>query len=122
MNHLSMGNSITSLRLCATLDWNEYVEGVSLIEQILQRDPPGVYGRMEVHEPRSLPPRGRGAVRSHRRGPGEVALRAIESARQEAEKAGTRIQNRARGLPPDRGAAAASWRAMSPTIARCGIA
>ena len=47
MNHLSMGNSITSLRLCATLDWNEYIEGVSLIERILQRDPPGVYGRME---------------------------------------------------------------------------
>ena len=47
MNHLSMGNSITSLRLCSTLDWNEYVEVVSLIEQILQRDPPGVYSRME---------------------------------------------------------------------------
>ncbi len=47
MSHISMGNSITSLRLCATLDWNEYVEDVSLIEQILQRDPPGVYARMD---------------------------------------------------------------------------
>ncbi|HZN58390.1 MAG TPA: carbohydrate-binding protein, partial [Planctomycetota bacterium] len=47
MNHLSMGNSITSLRLCTTIDWNEHIEGVSLIEQILRRDPFGAYGRME---------------------------------------------------------------------------
>ncbi|MEK7329452.1 MAG: carbohydrate-binding protein, partial [Candidatus Eisenbacteria bacterium] len=88
MNHLSMGNSITSLRLCATLDWNEHVEGVSLIEQILQRDPPGVYGRMEFksrdryrHAVEALAePTGEAQVR--------VALRAIESARQAAEKLG----------------------------------
>src|SRR2546426_1838043 len=89
MNHLSMGNSITSLRLCATLDWNEYVEGVSLIEQILHRDPPGVYGRMEFtsrdryrHAVEALAdPTGEAQVR--------VALRAIESARQAAEMLGT---------------------------------
>src|SRR5213593_4531835 len=89
MNHLSMGNSITSLRLCATLDWNEYIEGVSLIEQILQRDPSGVYGRMEFtsrdryrHAVEALAdPTGEAQVR--------VALRAIESARQAAEKLGT---------------------------------
>jgi cyclic beta-1,2-glucan glucanotransferase len=89
MNHLSMGNSITSLRLCATLDWNDYVEGVSLIEQILQRDPPGVYGRMEFtsrdryrHAVEALAdPTGEAQVR--------VALRAIESARQAAEALGT---------------------------------
>jgi cyclic beta-1,2-glucan synthetase len=89
MNHLSMGNSITSLRLCATIDWNEYVEGVSLIEQILRRDPPGVYGRMEFtsrdryrHTVEALAdPSGEAQVR--------VALRAIESARQAAEKLGT---------------------------------
>src|SRR5436190_22007483 len=89
MNHVSMGNSITSLRLCATLDWNEYVEAVSLIEQILQRDPPGVYGRMDFksrdryrHAVEALAdPTGEAQVR--------VALRAIESARQAAEKTGT---------------------------------
>src|SRR2546425_3578398 len=86
MNHLSMGNSITSLRLCATLDWNESVEGVSLIEHILQRDPPGVYRRMDFasrdryrHAVEALAdPTGEAQVR--------VALRAIESARQAAEK------------------------------------
>ncbi len=88
MNHVSMENSITSLRLCATLDWNRYVERVSLIEQVLQRDPPGVYVRMDFtgrdryrHAVEELAePTGEAQVR--------VALRAIESARQAAETQG----------------------------------
>ena len=89
MNHLSMGNSITSLRLCTTIDWNEHIEGVSLIEQILRRDPFGVYGRMEFasrdlyrHAVEALAdPTAEAQVR--------VALRATESARQAAETHGT---------------------------------
>jgi cellobiose phosphorylase len=88
MNHVSMENSITSLRLCATLDWNRYVERVSLIEQVLQRDPAGVYGRMEFasrdryrHAVEELAdPTGEAQIR--------VALRAVESARQAAERSG----------------------------------
>ncbi|HEY2923715.1 MAG TPA: carbohydrate-binding protein, partial [Candidatus Eisenbacteria bacterium] len=88
MRHVSMGNTITSLRLCATLDWNEYVENVSLIEQILRRDPPGIYARMDFmsrdryrHAIEELSePTGEAQVR--------VALRAIESARQAAEQQG----------------------------------
>ena len=66
MSHLSMGNSITSLRLCATLDWNDYVEEVSLIEGILQRDPAGHLRPHGVRQPRPLPARGRGAGGPHR--------------------------------------------------------
>src|SRR3989454_626736 len=44
---VSVANAITSLRLCATLDWMQYFENVSLIEQVLQRDPAGVYGSMD---------------------------------------------------------------------------
>ena len=88
MNHVSMENSITSLRLCATLDWNRYVERVSLIEQVLQRDPPGVYGRMDF----ASRDRYRHAVEELAEPTGEaqvrVALRAIESARQAAETQG----------------------------------
>jgi cellobiose phosphorylase len=88
MNHVSMENSISSLRLCATLDWNRYVERVSPIEQVLRRDPPGIYGRMEFasrdryrHAVEELAdPTGEAQVR--------VALRAVESARQAAERAG----------------------------------
>jgi cyclic beta-1,2-glucan synthetase len=88
MNHVSMENSITSLRLCATLDWNQYVERASLIEQVLQRDPPGTYARMDF----ASRDRYRHAVEELAEPTGEaqvrVALRAIESARQAAETQG----------------------------------
>ena len=88
MGHISMGNSITSLRLCATLDWNLYVEHVSLVEQILHRDPSGTYARMEF----TSRDRYRHAVEELADATGEaqvrVALRAIESARQAAEQPG----------------------------------
>ncbi|MGH2403032.1 MAG: GH36-type glycosyl hydrolase domain-containing protein [bacterium] len=46
-SQVSCGNSITSLRLCASLDWSRFFEQVSLVEQVLQRDPAGVYGKMD---------------------------------------------------------------------------
>ncbi len=55
-----MSNLIGSLRLISTFDWSEFFESVSLVEQVLQRDPVGVYGRMDFQQPRSLPPRRRG--------------------------------------------------------------
>ena len=88
MNHLSMGNSITSLRLCSTLDWNEQVENASGIEQILRRDPAAVYAHMDF----ASRDRYRHAVETLAEPSGEaqirVALRAIESARQAAESPG----------------------------------
>jgi cyclic beta-1,2-glucan synthetase len=85
---VSVANVITSLRLCSTLDWTQYVENVSLVERVLQRDPAGVHGRMEflsrdryrqaVEE--LADPAGEAQVR--------VALRAVESARQAAEAEG----------------------------------
>ncbi len=44
---VSVANVITSLRLCSTLDWSEYFEAVSPVERVLQRDPAGVYPRMD---------------------------------------------------------------------------
>jgi cellobiose phosphorylase len=89
MNHVSMGNSITSLRLCSTLDWNEYVETASLIDQILRRDPPGVYARMDF----TSRDRYRHAVEALAEPSGEaqvrVALRAVASARLAAEAPGS---------------------------------
>jgi cyclic beta-1,2-glucan synthetase len=83
---VSFGNGITSLRLCATLDWTQYFESVSLIEQVLQRDPAGVYGRMDFQSR----DRYRQAVEELAEPTGEaqlrVALRSVESARQAAEQ------------------------------------
>ncbi len=85
---VSVANVVTSLRLCSTLDWSLYVEAVSLVERVLQRDPAGVHGRMEFLSR----DRYRQAVEelAERTGEGQVrvALRAVESARQAAETDG----------------------------------
>ncbi len=84
--HASMGNSFTSLRLVSTIDWNRAVEKVSLLEQVLGRDPVGVYAKMDF----ASRDRYRRAVEELAEPTGEaqvrVALRAIESARQAAER------------------------------------
>jgi cyclic beta-1,2-glucan synthetase len=85
---VSVANVVTSLRLCSTLDWTRYVEAVSLVERVLQRDPAGVHGRMEFLSR----DRYRQAVEELADRTGEaqvrVALRAVESAREAAETEG----------------------------------
>jgi cyclic beta-1,2-glucan synthetase len=80
-----VANAITSLRLCATLDWSQYFEAVSLIERVLQRDPAGAYRSMDFLSR----DRYRQAVEELSEPTGEaqlrVALRAVESARQATE-------------------------------------
>jgi cyclic beta-1,2-glucan synthetase len=44
---VSVANVVNSLRLCATLDWSSFFEAVSLVEQVLQQDPLGVYRGMD---------------------------------------------------------------------------
>ncbi len=86
---VSVANVLTSLRLCSTLDWSDYFESVSLVEQALRRDPSGVYGAMDFLSRDRL----RQAVEELAAPTGEaqlgVALRAIESARQATESGGT---------------------------------
>ncbi|MGE0361658.1 MAG: glucoamylase family protein [Vicinamibacterales bacterium] len=84
----SVSNAVTSLRLCATLDWPEFVEAVSLVEGVLQRDPAGVHGRTDFLSRDQLrqavevlaPPTGEGQV--------GVALKAVEVARRTAAARG----------------------------------
>src|SRR4029434_5273502 len=77
-----MANLITSLRLISTFDWSEFFESVSLVEQVLQRDPAGVYGRMEFRSR----DRYRHAVEELASPTGEgqllLALKSVERARQ----------------------------------------
>ncbi|WP_300156283.1 hypothetical protein [Solidesulfovibrio sp.] len=42
-NQLSIANSIGSLRFIGAMDWKNYVESLSLVEQTLRDDPAGVY-------------------------------------------------------------------------------
>ena len=81
-----MANLIGSLRLVSSFDWSEFFESVSIVEQVLQRDPVAIYGRMDFasrdryrHAVEELAePTGEGQVR--------VALKSVERARQIAER------------------------------------
>ncbi len=44
---VTVGNIITSMRLLSTLDWQDFFESVSLVDPILQNDPPDIYARMD---------------------------------------------------------------------------
>ena len=83
----SMANLVGSLRLIGTFDWSEFFESVSLVEQVLQRDPAGVYGRMDFRSR----DRYRHAVEELAEATGEgqlrVALKALERARRASDHA-----------------------------------
>ncbi len=46
VDQVSIGNSITSLRLLSQTNWRDFVEGQSVVERILCGDPTGVYANM----------------------------------------------------------------------------
>ena len=83
----TMSNLIGSLRLISTFDWSEFFESVSLVEQVLQRDPAGVYARMDFRSR----DRYRHAIEELALPAGDdqlrVALKTVEHARQIASQA-----------------------------------
>ena len=46
-DQVSMSNSIGSLRFLGAMDWREFVETMSVVEQTLREDPGGTYGKMD---------------------------------------------------------------------------
>ena len=86
----SVANAITSLRLSTTIDWRDYVEGVSLVDNALRRDPSGVYSRMDFlsrdRQRRAVEELAEPTAESQIR----VALKAVESARQVASQSRSR--------------------------------
>lgn len=44
---VSLGNTITSLRLASNIDWAEIFEALSQVERILRQDPSGIYPKMD---------------------------------------------------------------------------
>ncbi|MDP9131638.1 MAG: cyclic beta 1-2 glucan synthetase, partial [Nitrospirota bacterium] len=47
VDQVSMSNSIGSLRFLAAMDWREFVETHSVVDETLHEDPAGVYGYMD---------------------------------------------------------------------------
>ena len=80
-DQVSISNSIGSLRVLGAIDWREFVETMSVVEQTLLEDPRGVYGRMDFatrdryrHATEAIAKKGRSTE-------GEVARKAVELAR-----------------------------------------
>lgn len=46
-DQVSISHSISSLRLLGGMDWREFVESMSIVEQTLREDPDGTYGKMD---------------------------------------------------------------------------
>ncbi len=46
-DQVSISNSIGSLRFLGTMDWQEFVETMSAVEQTLRLDPADIYGKMD---------------------------------------------------------------------------
>jgi cyclic beta-1,2-glucan synthetase len=47
VRQVSMGNSITSIKLVSTLEWTEIFEKLSKVEEILRQDPAAIYSEMD---------------------------------------------------------------------------
>ena len=84
---VSIANSIGSLRFLGAIDWREFVEAMSGIEQKLREDPDGIYGSMDF----ATRDRYRHAVektaKASRLSEGEVARKAIQLAHEGAANA-----------------------------------
>lgn len=48
-NQVSVSNSINSLRFIAKMEWREFVETISIVEQTLRKDIDGIYSRMDFY-------------------------------------------------------------------------
>ncbi len=87
-DQVSISNSIGSLRFLGAMDWREFVERMSVVEQVLREDPGGVYGRMDI----ATRDRYRHVVekiaKSSGLSEGEVARKAIQLTRESADVKG----------------------------------
>lgn len=80
-DQVSISNSIGSLRVLGAMDWPEFVETLSVVEQCLLEDPAGIYGRMDFATRDRYRHATEEIARHGRLSEGEVARRAVELAR-----------------------------------------
>nr|WP_211335194.1 glucoamylase family protein [Thiocapsa rosea] len=83
-DQVSIGNSIGSLRFLGALDWREFVETMSLVEQTLREDPGGIYREMDFATRDRYRHVVEKVAKNSPLSEAEVARRAVELARQGA--------------------------------------
>ncbi|WP_410505593.1 glucoamylase family protein, partial [Janthinobacterium sp.] len=89
-DQVSIANSIGSLRFLGSMDWQEFVERMSVVERILRADPAGVYAGMDFatrDQYRHVVER---LARRSPRGEAEIAELALQLARGHSEDADAR--------------------------------
>jgi len=84
---VSISNSIGSLRFLGAMDWREFVETMSDVEQKLREDPGGIYGRMDFATRDSYRHVVEKIAKSSSLSEGEVARKAIQLAQERAANA-----------------------------------
>src|SRR5205823_5364673 len=88
-DQVSISNSIGSLRFLSAIDWREFVEAISAVENILRQDPQDVYGAMEFATRDRYRHATERIARKGRLSEVEVAQKAIELARASAADKGS---------------------------------
>ena len=88
LSQLVMANSIASLRAIGNIDWRDFVEGASLAEAVLRRDPAGVYESMTFGTRDRYRHIIEGLAKHSRQAEIEVATAAIEAATIAAAQSG----------------------------------
>src|SRR5579864_2928045 len=87
-DQVSVSNTISGLRLLGAMDWREFVESMSVVEQTLREDPGGVYGRMDFATRDRYRHVVEKVAKSSRLPEGGVARRAIQLAHEGLERKG----------------------------------
>ncbi len=87
-DQLSISNSIGSLRFLGAMDWREFMETMSVVEQTLRNDPGGVYGRMDFASRDRYRHIVEKIAKDSRLSEAEVARHAIDLARERAAQPG----------------------------------
>jgi hypothetical protein len=100
-DQVSISNSIGSLRFLEAMDWREFVETLSVVEQTLREDPGGVYSMMDFASRDRYRHVVETIAKQSRLAEHEVARRAIQRAHEGAARAGKRADGRtARAAAP----------------------
>ena len=90
-DQVSISNSIGSLRFLGAMNWIEFVERMSSVEQVLREDPAGVYGKMDFATRDHYRHVVEKIAKSSRLSEGEVAAEAVRLAHEStANKDGAR--------------------------------
>ncbi len=88
-DQISVSHSIGSLRFLGSMDWKEFVETLSLVEETLRSDPSGIYRKMDFATRDTYRHAVETIARHGRMSEFEVALESVRIAAENARKHGT---------------------------------